>query len=108
MYAFCGASYQFIKYYQSQKDKKDEDDDDEDDHDATYNDIEQNVRHHQKSNLSEDGKKRSRCSENSILISLFILGIFVQPLYLLFKFIEFLMECYRRYGCWFYYFSSNY
>jgi hypothetical protein len=48
-------------------------------------------------------KKYWRAREIMIISGLIILGILVQPVYLMFKFIELLLECYRRFGCWFYY-----
>lgn len=48
-------------------------------------------------------KRYSRLREILIISGLLILGILVQPVYLVFKFIELLLECYRRFGCWFYY-----
>jgi len=44
-----------------------------------------------------------KCKENSIIALLIFLGILCQPLYLLFYLLYAMMECYRRFSCWFYY-----
>jgi len=53
-------------------------------------------------------KNPENTKKNSCLIytGLVILGIFAQPFYLLFKCIEIMMECYRKFGCWLYFFVS--
>jgi len=41
------------------------------------------------------------------IVLLVLAGIFLQPLYLMFKLLVALMECYRNFGCWFYLYASN-
>ena len=41
-----------------------------------------------------------------IITALVLLGFILQPFYLMLKFIELLLECYRRFGCWLYFYSS--
>ena len=38
-----------------------------------------------------------------VIFLLIVCGILCQPLYLLFYVLYGLMECYRRFNCWFYY-----
>lgn len=42
----------------------------------------------------------------SIIVCIVILGIALQPVYLLFKFIIWLMELYRKCGCWVFFYMS--
>ncbi len=50
-----------------------------------------------------DPAEADKCKENSIIALLIFLGILCQPLYLLFYLLYAMMECYRRFSCWFYY-----
>ena len=53
---------------------------------------------------SENNKNNEKKNNNIfIIIILIILGLICQPLYLLFYILYALMECYRRFNCWFYY-----
>lgn len=113
-----GASYEFIKCYNEEKRPNE----DEDEDGVMKYDIETQAQVNYLNQLSNAGKnnngtqkqntidvekeKKTKCRKNKIIVLLIILGVFVQPFYLLFKSIELLMECYRRYGCWFYYFGS--
>jgi hypothetical protein len=115
LFLIFGAGWEFIKCYNESKNKKDEDDEDGEHNER--NDIERgsitssNVSRpgikNKKKKLPENGENDDKkCNIYWMYALLLVLGLFVQPFYLLFKFIEILMECYRRYGCWFYYFGS--
>ena len=56
-----------------------------------------------KNNQKNIDLEKDKCKENSILGLLIFLGVLCQPLYLIFYFLYGLMECYRRFSCWFYY-----
>lgn len=101
-YLVCGAGYEFLKCYYDDSKKED------DDYDEDASDVEAQVhkRRSNSSSMSEETKKKTKCREYTHVTLLMTLGIFVQPFYLLFKVIEMMMECYRRFGCWFYYFTS--
>ena len=45
---------------------------------------------------------------NYFIVALLIFaGILLQPFYLCFKFLVALMECYKNYGCWFYFYAAS-
>ena len=56
-------------------------------------------------NENDENNKNNEKKNNNIfiIIILIILGLICQPLYLLFYILYALMECYRRFNCWFYY-----
>ena len=58
-------------------------------------------------NDNDDNNKNNNNEKKNnnifIIIILIILGLICQPLYLLFYILYALMECYRRFNCWFYY-----
>jgi hypothetical protein len=108
-----------VKCYLENKNKKDEDEDIE----ANYSEEIEQIRK-QKSSVNsvkeldnqpkikieikkEDDKEEDNCNFTTILICilLVILGIGLQPVYLLFYLLFAMMECYRRFGCWVFYFS---
>ena len=51
------------------------------------------------SNRNEEEEKKSKV----IIAILIVVGIICQPIYLMFYVLYGLMECYRRFNCWFYY-----
>jgi hypothetical protein len=106
MWFVLGATYEFIKCYQDDKARKNFFDDDDESGVRYDQENHSNIYSGNQSNVS--GEKAPKTSGQICLIytGLVILGLFAQPFYLFFKFIEMLMECYRRYGCWFYYFGN--
>jgi hypothetical protein len=103
-FAVFGAGWEFIKCFKDDKRKRrrgnDWDDQSESDS-CPPSRGSSNV-----SNEDVPKKKYTKSQETWIIVGLVILGLFAQPFYLLFKMLEVLMECYRRYGCWFYYFGN--
>lgn len=119
---FFGCAYEFVTYYLT--DQPDEDDESEKNVINTNqlyiqnnhynqnnssrqpyinpNDCHLNINSKSKSQI----KKEEGCTTKKILISclLAVLGIFLQPLYLLFYILIGMMECYRRFACWYFYF----
>jgi uncharacterized membrane protein len=82
-YFMCGCAYEFVKCYVERKfDDEDEDGD-----------------------FSDRGEKEDRSKNKGMIGFLIALGILCQPLYLIFYMLYGLMECYRRFNCWFYYFD---
>jgi hypothetical protein len=69
-----------------------------DDEDSQDWDME-NERHRRKTKELEDN---SECTLGKIAICslLGIIGVFCQPIYLMFYLLYAMMECYRRIGCW--------
>jgi len=99
-----GCAYEFIKYYKNYK-KKNRIDKRESSVSQAEDSNERNI----KSDYSIDHiDNRSRlCSsaaDTFIIVILIILGMLLQPFFLLFKFMEMIMECYRTYGCIFFWF----
>jgi hypothetical protein len=98
-YLLFGCAYEFVKCYT--KKKTIDDDDDEFDSPFDFNgfDLDYNIESREESQKNEEVEKKSK-----VVIGLLIfIGIICQPIYLLFYILYGLMECYRRFNCWFYY-----
>jgi hypothetical protein len=108
-----GASYEIVNCYLEDKNRKELENEEEvnENVNPTYNvsDISQNRR------LKDNSRRRPVpqsddepiTSRQYIIIGLLaFVGIILQPFYLMLKIIEVMMECYRRFGCWFYFYSS--
>ncbi len=115
LWLILGATYEFLKCYYKDDDQEDADDDDSEDNSVSYNNvINENITYNANNrshivnvNVDRDGQmEKSKGKECLIITALVFLGLLVQPIFLMFKFIEILLECYRRYGCWFYYLGS--
>ena len=83
--------------------KKKNIDDDDDDFDSPFDfygvDMDYNIESRDESQKNDDEEKN-----NKIIIGLLIFaGIICQPIYLMFYILYGLMECYKRFNCWFYY-----
>lgn len=89
-FAFFGCAYEFAKCYIEKSYKND----DEEDSNFEYN--------YEHENQNEQNKPMSGL-DKFILFLLVVLGIFCQPIYLMIYTLYALMECYRRFNCWFYY-----
>ena len=101
LYIFFGASYELIKIYNNKKNSNDDDSDIESDLSNEYeNDIvRNNIINANEVNREEDSNEKRK--KWLIYFLLFILGILIQPFFLIYKLLKSLMECYRRFGCWF-------
>ena len=89
-FAFFGCAYEFAKCYIEKSFRSE----DEEDSNYEYN--------YEVENQSENNKSLTRC-DKVILGFLIALGVACQPIYLLIYLLYALMECYRRFNCWFYY-----
>ena len=119
LYLFFGASYELIKLYDR---KKNNDNDSENDIDLS--DYPMNV---QGNNTFEMNNTRINNSLNGFLqrvpnevieskkcdkenyciyIILFLSGIILQPFFLIYKILQTMMECYKNFGCWFFYLGN--
>jgi hypothetical protein len=119
LYLFFGASYELIKLYDW---KKNNDNDSENDIDLS--DYHMNV---QGNNTFEINNTRINNSLNGFLqrvpnevieskkcdkenyciyIILFLSGIILQPFFLIYKILQTMMECYKNFGCWFFYLGN--
>lgn len=88
-----GCPYEFIKCYL----KKNDPEEDDISIDFYYpDDIEQNNKN------KNDENEMKELTPGVIICCVFlaIIGVFLQPLYLLFYVLYGMMECYRRWGCW--------
>lgn len=95
-FAFFGCAYEFVKCYLNDKDTDDENNDQE----MSQYDNRREFEKNQQNPVKAEG---SKCKRNTIITILIVLGIFCQPLYLIFYLLYALMECSKRFGCWFYY-----
>lgn len=102
-YLFFGASYEFVKCYLNSKNKRKDN--------KGSDNIQNNKSYPTKSDSNvtiasndNEGGKSIKFVNLLIIFSLIICGIAVQPFFLMFKFLEGMMECYRTYGCLFFWF----
>jgi hypothetical protein len=98
-FALFGCAYEFVNCYNKKKSKEDnsQDEDDQQDESNVSNNIEIND-----NNNNNDGEEPKK--DNKLTLTLLIIaGVLCQPFYLLFYLLYGLMECYRRFNCWFYY-----
>ena len=95
-FAFFGCAYEFAKCYIDKKENLNEDD---------YENGNKNNNNDNNYELDENGNRIFIWTRNEKIILYFIifLGIICQPLYLLIYTLFCLIECYRRFNCWFYY-----
>ena len=100
-FAFFGCCYEFVKCYINRKPDHDENDI-ELQREEFHNQIAE-VNNQQEPHEPHEVVEVDKCKENSIIALLIFLGILCQPLYLLFYLLYAMMECYRRFSCWFYY-----
>lgn len=91
-FAFFGCAYEFAKCYIEKSYKNDDDDDENSNYEYNY-EIEN----------QSDTKVQLTRGDKFIIVLLVILGVACQPIYLMIYFLYALMECYRRFNCWFYY-----
>lgn len=92
---FLGCPFEFIKCYLNKKENANNDNDSDDDSDLESQ--------RQSNRVIAEEDKEIGCKEISMCVLLALLGILCQPFYLLFYVLYGMMECYRRFGCWFYY-----
>jgi hypothetical protein len=100
LYFFIGCPYELIKCYLERRNSVGDDDDSENsDYRNRYN--EDNL----PKNPIDQEIKEEGCTFVTILICILlaVVGIFLQPFYLMFYFIYAMMECYRRFNCWYLY-----
>jgi hypothetical protein len=84
-FIFFGCPYEIVKCYLNRNDL----DEDDDDYDLEYN-----------NRKKEEEDKPLDWKDYLIITFLVILGIFLQPLYLMFYLLMAFMEVYRQCGCW--------
>lgn len=88
-FLFLGCPYEFVKCYLDRSNRDDEED-------VSFYDYEKN----RNQNDEEQENKQLNFKDWIMIINLVILGIFLQPLYLLFYLLMALVEFYRQCGCW--------
>ena len=86
-----GCPYEFVKYYLNRNDKDNDDDDD-----MSISDYENQKN---KNEEDDDEDKPLNWKDYIIIFFLIVLGVFLQPLYLLFYILMALVEFYRQCGC---------
>ena len=99
-YLFFGCAYEFVKCYT----KKSNNDDNDDDFDGPLDFYGFDLEYNNEESQNESNRNEEEEKKNKIIIGILIfLGIICQPIYLMFYVLYGLMECYRRFNCWFYY-----
>lgn len=91
---FLGCPYEFVKCYLNRNEKKDDDSDD------SINLSNNEVENKENKKDEEEGEKSLNWKDYIIIFLLIVVGIFLQPLYLLFYILMAMMELYRQCGCW--------
>ncbi len=94
---FLGCPYEFVKCYLDKKNKDEEGDN------KSFSDYEND-----KVDIRKNEENESLFwKDYFIIILLIILGIFFQPLYLMFYVLMGLVEFYRQCGCWVFFAYGN-
>jgi len=94
-FAVFGASYEVVVCYVNG-------------HEETEEDAENNASVIIYNNESSVSKNKKDFKPNYFYVVLLVLaGLALQPLYLMFKMLVAIMECYRNFGCWFYLYAAN-
>eukprot|EP00340_Litonotus_pictus_P005791 CAMPEP_0170522222 /NCGR_PEP_ID=MMETSP0209-20121228/7684_1 /TAXON_ID=665100 ORGANISM="Litonotus pictus, Strain P1" /NCGR_SAMPLE_ID=MMETSP0209 /ASSEMBLY_ACC=CAM_ASM_000301 /LENGTH=531 /DNA_ID=CAMNT_0010809639 /DNA_START=30 /DNA_END=1625 /DNA_ORIENTATION=- len=112
-FLFFGCAFEFVNYYLTSTDEEDKEEYSSDQemgnrepqqrYERGTNTLEvRDDQEHQRNNI----KKEEGCTAKKVIICvlLALLGICLQPLYLLFYILIGMMECYRRFACWYFYF----
>ena len=86
---FLGCPFEFVKCYLNRNEKDDDDDEDEIDR------------------KEEVEKLPLIWSDYLIIFFLIVLGVFMQPLYLMFYLLMAMMQVFRQFGCWVFWAYSN-
>ena len=119
MYLFFGASYELIKLYNKKKDN-----DYDFGNDVNLTDYDFNIQGNNTFEINNtrvnnslngfiqrvpnDVIKEKTCDKENycIYIILFLSGIILQPFFLIYKILQTMMECYKNFGCWFFYLGN--
>ena len=103
-----GAGYEFVKCYRNSKIKKSDGSHTQESHgNDSYEENESDLRN---TSINSQTKLFSNWKDILIVILLILIGLLVQPFFLMFKALEMMMECYRNYGClvfWFLWSGNN-
>ena len=105
-YLLFGCAYEFVNCYTKAKTNDDEDDEDEDgNRDELDIERQSHIRNNGigSSNTISTNQKPPEKKSLAMICLVGFLGFCCQPLYLMFYILYGLMECYRRFNCWFYY-----
>ena len=117
LYIFFGAAYELIKFYNNKKYQYSDYDSDIDlsDYVGNVQAVTNEVNNTRMNNSLNAIVQRNNSMRNNngkckrdyfIYILLFILGLILQPFFLVYKFLQTLMECYKKFGCWFFYMGN--
>jgi len=102
LFLFIGCPYELIKYYLEHRNDKDEDDEDYI-YDSPRRDNQRGSPQIKGGPQNVENLDECNCYTIFICIILGIVGLALQPIYLLFYILYAMMECYRRFACWYYY-----
>lgn len=106
MFFFVGCPYEFIKCYLEKRCFQAEDEDEDSEiNQSNYPKCENNKKENYEDNSGNDNNSQEGCKFSTICVCVLlgIVGIFLQPFYLFFYFLYGMMECYRRFNCWYFY-----
>ena len=115
---FFGASYELIIFYNKKKNNENDFDSDVSLSDFNGNGqdyisneinntrVNNSLNNFFQQNSIDDSQEKKCWNGYYIYILLFLLGIVLQPFFLVYKFLQTLMECYKKFGCWFFYMGN--
>ena len=118
VYIFFGASYELIIFYNKKKNNENDFDSDVSLSDFNGNGqdyisneinntrVNNSLNNFFQQNSIDDSQEKKCWNGYYIYILLFLLGIVLQPFFLVYKFLQTLMECYKKFGCWFFYMGN--
>ena len=118
LYIFFGASYELIIFYNKKKNNENDFDSDVSLSDFNGNGqdyisneinntrVNNSLNNFFQQNSIDDSQEKKCWNGYYIYILLFLLGIILQPFFLVYKFLQTLMECYKKFGCWFFYMGN--
>ncbi len=98
LWVIFGLTWELFKCYFNKKENEDL----EGSEDGNDYEMDNNTANRKNNNKEGEEEEPTNCRKFSIYIGLILLGIILQPAYLVFKMLEFLMELYRQMGCWLY------
>ena len=94
LWSVFGATYELIKCYKNE--------DENSDFDTSSDMYQRNVVRIIPPKQSDEVEPKTKYRECLIYASLVTLGLFLQPIYIMLKCLQIILECSKQYGCWYY------
>ena len=101
-FVFFGCAYEFTKCYIEKKYQNQIEEEENSQYEYNMENSNNNNRNDENHSTENNNQNLTNCDKFFIVL-IIILGILCQPIYLMVYLLYALMECYRRFNCWFYY-----